>query len=350
MKSVFYIKSLQFFFVTLLIASCTSTVSLRVLKPAPIDIPNHIQKVGVVNRALPSNNNKVINVFEGVLSSEGVYADRDGSLEAILGFSQIMQGTPRFQTQQLPVSNLTGSGTGSFPPPLDWPTLTRIATEYKMDGIVILEAFDSNAPVNYSTRERTVKVSETQTKKVIDHVATMTVTVTTGWRFYDVKNQRIVDEYRFNDAITYSGTGTNKTLALQNLIVKRDAVKKVGYKAGGVYGYRVAPQYVNVRRVLYTSGDANLKEGYQYSRQNNWEEAAAIWKTSAESNPKLKVAARACLNMAVANEVNGDIDLALVWAKKALNEYNYKAAQSYVNQLIRRKSELKRLDAQMEKN
>lgn len=334
----------------LIFSSCTSSVSLRVLKPAPIDIPTHIQQVGVINRVLPSESNKVMNVLEGVISGEGIYADRDGALEALLGFSQIMQGTPRFETKQLPVGNLTGSGTGSFPPPLDWATLNRIAIENNVDGIVVLEAFDSNAPVSYSTRERTVKVSETQTKKVIDHVATMVVTVTTGWRFYDIKNKNIVDEYRFNDAITFTGTGTNKTLALQNLIVKRDAVKKVGYKAGGVYGYRVAPQYVSVRRTLYTKGDANMKQGYIYSRQNNWDEAATLWKTTAESNPKLKLAARACLNMAVANEVNGDIELALVWAQKARNDYNYKAAQTYINQLMHRKAELKRLDAQMEKN
>ena len=44
---------------------------------------------------------------------------------------------------------------------------------------------------------------------------------------------------------------------------------------------------------------------------------------------KMKIAGRACYNMGIINEINGDVDTALQWAQKAYEDYNIKLAREY---------------------
>jgi len=51
----------------------------------------------------------------------------------------------------------------------------------------------------------------------------------------------------------------------------------------------------------------------------------------------MKIAGRATYNMAIINEINGDLDAALGWAQKAYEDYNIKPALEYVRILENRK-------------
>jgi hypothetical protein len=55
------------------------------------------------------------------------------------------------------------------------------------------------------------------------------------------------------------------------------------------------------------------------------------------SNPKMKVAGRACYNMAIIREVNGDLNAALGWAQKSYEDYNDKLAIRYTRILENRR-------------
>jgi hypothetical protein len=51
----------------------------------------------------------------------------------------------------------------------------------------------------------------------------------------------------------------------------------------------------------------------------------------------MKIAGRACYNMAIINEINGDLDAALQWAQKSYEDYNDKLGIRYVRILENRK-------------
>ena len=88
-----------------------------------------------------------------------------------------------------------------------------------------------------------------------------------------------------------------------------------------------------------TSGSAKqqFKAGYRRAEVANWPGALEIWEELAVHS-KQKTAGRACLNIAVANEVLGNTDLALDWAKKSYEYHNDKLGRSYSKVLLRRKN------------
>ncbi len=68
---------------------------------------------------------------------------------------------------------------------------------------------------------------------------------------------------------------------------------------------------------------------------NDWEEAEQIWLENTK-NTDSKVAGRAHFNMALAKELDDDLEAALDWAKKAYYEYDVKKAKDYIHKLNRR--------------
>ena len=103
----------------------------------------------------------------------------------------------------------------------------------------------------------------------------------------------------------------------------------MGDKAGRDYALRIIPYWLRVSRDYYVRGTDNFRMARRKAQTGNWDEAAAIWeKETANSNDK--VAGRACYNMAIINEINGDLKGAMQWAQKAYENYII-AALRYVD-------------------
>ncbi|HEY8968948.1 MAG TPA: DUF6340 family protein, partial [Puia sp.] len=68
-----------------------------------------------------------------------------------------------------------------------------------------------------------------------------------------------------------------------------------------------------------------------------WDGAAKLWQQET-TNTSRKVAGRACYNMAIISEINGDLPGAMSWAQKAYEMYNNRLALSYVNVLRNRQA------------
>ena len=73
------------------------------------------------------------------------------------------------------------------------------------------------------------------------------------------------------------------------------------------------------------------------AQAGDWDAAAKLWNEAANSSSR-KVAGRACYNMAIISEINGDLNGALQWAKKAYVVYRTPYALDYVNILQQRQS------------
>jgi hypothetical protein len=72
------------------------------------------------------------------------------------------------------------------------------------------------------------------------------------------------------------------------------------------------------------------------ARTGNWEGAANLWEQDVD-NPKSKIAGRACYNMAIICEINGDLDGAIKWAQKSYEDFGNHLALKYVKILNNRK-------------
>lgn len=323
-----------------------SSVSMQVLKPAQVSIPNHIQKVAVVNRTKPSKENKAMNIIEGVLTGEGIYADREGAEDCLLGLKESLTRTDRFSVYQPAGIDLKGTGTGVLAPPLTWEDVEKICTENSVDAVIALEAFDSDSRIEMASGPVNTKDAKGNPITITEHRANMRMDVTTGWRVYDPKNRRIVDEFRSIDNQGFNAKGANPDAARAGLPIKRDAIKRTGFYAGKQYGNRISPSWTTISRGYYSKMNSNFKLARKKVQYRDWDGAAEIWKKES-LNADRKTAGMACYNMAVAAEVQGNLELAYEWANKSYKEFgNFKGA-TYASIIQSRMYDVQRLNEQM---
>lgn len=331
----------------LTVISCSSSsITLNVLVPADINVPSEIKSLAAINRSLPAKGEKFNNVLEGVITGEGLFIDRDASFRCIDGVARGLVESPRFTISVPPNLDLKGTGTGQWPIPLEWPQVEKICNDNKADALLVLETFDSNNTRNIKTidKKRTENGKEIM---YVEFIARLDVAIKAGWRIYEPKNKRIIDQNVYVDHLAFEKSALSEQEATKLLPVQRNATMDAGFYAGQQYSRRISPTYMNTGRSYYIRGNDNFKTAKRKVQTNQWAEAAEIWQ-KALSDSDNKVKGRAAYNLALAAEVEGKLDLAVEWAKKAYSDYGNKAARSYTNVLYRRLNDQERLKIQME--
>lgn len=323
----------------------TASIPLEVLLPAEINIPQHIENVAVANRSLPADNKKVTNILEGLLTGESLFADRVGSNHCIEGLVEKLNTSPRFVALLYGGDELKGTGTKTFATPLDWAKVDDICLRNKVDALILLETFDSDMHINKGSRKEKRTKDEEVYYVTVFH-ADLTVNVNAGWRIYDQKNHRIIDQKTFRDVKNWSSKGNTPDDALHKLPNKRRAINDAAIFAGNRFAVRISPTWTHSSRIYYTGKIDDFKLAKKYVQNKDWDMAIAIWKHHVD-DPEPKIGGRACFNMGIASEMKGEFDIALKWMKKAYYDYDIKKAQQYINILNKRIIDQQKLDEQM---
>jgi hypothetical protein len=319
-----------------MISCSTQQLYLNVVEPASVTLPPYIKSVGVINRSIPTDETKALDVLDKAFSLEGVNLDKDGALESIRGLSDELLNNTRFiEVKTLNDINFRTSALSNFPTALTWEIVDKICSETKTDALFSLEKFDTDTHLNYSTRKVDMK-TPLGTIPALEHQVDMNTLVKTGWRIYDPSSKMILDEYIYNESIVFSGKGINPLLAASALVGRKDAVNQVSNKAGHGYAMRIIPYRVRVMRDYYVKGTNNFKIARRKAQVGKWDDAGHLWEKDT-SNSSSKIAGRASYNMAIINEINGDLDSALKWAQKSYEDTNNKLALRYVRILENRR-------------
>ena len=332
-------------FVLFLFASCAVTsFHMQVLTPGRIKIPDDIRTVAVLNRSLPAKKQRVWNILEGFVSGESILADREGSQNCITGLANQLNAADRLHAVMLNTLDYRGTGTRQFPPLLSWDEVEKICKQYNTDALICLEVFDSNIGLKKDQKmvKKTVNDKEIM---VPEFLANLVINVSAGWRIYDVHQRRIIDENTYTHEKYWNSKGETLERAMTGLPSKRDAINQAGYFSGQQYGRYISPFWRSTSRMYYVKGHDDLKKAKRYVLSDDWKGAATIWNPLTHSS-NIKVAGRACYNMAVANEMEGDLDVAMEWATKAYKQYGLKKALTYMHTLQRRMAEVQKLSEQ----
>lgn len=334
MKKLFFIAVTS---VALYSCSSTNLVYIRVQQPAPVTISPDIKNVGIVNRSTVSDKNKALDVIDKVLTVEGDSLDRQAAQAGVIGLADELIRNNRFTNVTAFNSiDLRTNVPGQFPAPLTWDVVEKICREKHVDALFSLELFDTDSKISYAAVPVSMKTPLGNIPG-IEHHANMLTTVKTGWRIYDPVEKVILDEYPIAKNVNFSGKGINPVAAAGAIINRKEAVIDVSRRTGQDYAFRLIPYWIKVTRDYYVKGTDNFSVAKRRAQTGNWDGAAELWKKETTSS-SAKIAGRACYNMAIICEINGQLDKAIEWAQKAYENYNNKLALRYINMLKDRKA------------
>lgn len=332
-----------------LICSCSSTnyLTLWVTEPAPVYVSNKINNIGIINRSVVSGKNEKVDKVDKILSLEGENLDKDGARSTVIGLFDKLVASKKFEGVQI-IDNIgmQSPGMGVFPAPLTWEKVDQICQGKEVDAIFELASYDTDAKVDYQVVPITIDGPLGVKIPAVEHHATITTQIKTGWRIYDRINKLILDEFTINETVWKTGVGINPMKAVDAILGRKEQVIQASTQIGQNYALRVLPYDIRVSREYFVRGSDKFKVAKRRARTGDWNGAAELWEKEVK-NPKRKIAGRACYNMAIINEINGDLNTAINWASKSYADYNNKYALNYLNILKYRLQQVNELKSQM---
>lgn len=330
------IRWLAMLFATILLfTSCRTTGNIRIpysVAPA-VQLPEHIRSIGIADRSRPQDDGgKALNVVEGVLTGEGIREDRNGANACIAGATVQLNMDQLVAAKSLDSLSLQGASGAVMPLPLTWNEVSAICQQQGVDGLLVLEIFDTDqagSKTGYAANQ-VVSIVKTGNAIPAPPPTNSAVFVKMAWRLYDPQSQLILDEIRMSDQFGVNGSPYDL-----GDFAKRDAIQQSAYIGGRSYCSRFFPTWMYVNRPYYRRPGPDLEMATRYAQMNDFEAAMEGWATATESH-KRKIAGRACYNLAIGYEIRGDIQSALDWAQKAYGNYRCKLARDYARELKRR--------------
>jgi len=172
------------------------------------------------------------------------------------------------------------------------------------------------------------------------------------WTAYDLQQQKLMFHIAKTDTIRWTGIGTSRKKAFKQVPPRKDAVLNAADIAGTNSANFLLPHWITIQRMCYSFADAERKKAIPLAEAGQWLEAAKIWKAHT-SNKNKKTAAKCMFNMALACEMNDDLEAALEWVVKSYYVFGEKHpihaanCKEYIRVLGLRKIDVKRINEQL---
>lgn len=337
---------IAFIFLFFLACDTVKEISIEVLVPAEITIPEYIQSIAFINRSyMPwlakHPEDTVKRPPEDLFILDTVINNK-----FFLGVFDALNSSPLFDIEELTVFPLRRLDAVRFPEPFSAEEFLVIGDTIGTDAIICLEGYRVSDSLitwdvwnnlwwnyDYSYQESGV---------------VFFVEGTIQWRIYDILNSSITDEFTTTDTLdwtvyVYSGYLEEALYELPEVI---DAYREYAYQRGFDFGMRISPSWGEVRRFYFISGNQNLRKAAEYAYQGKWEEAADLWKQESGSTDP-KIAAKAAFNLALYSEKKDLLIPAIDWAKKSYEHIQEKYTKTYIEILEQRKINKFRLQQQI---
>lgn len=324
-----------------LLSSCgiTHEVSVQTIEPAIVDLTSEINRIGIINESIVADNEEASSELEAWVS----YSDRqlsEAAKEAALSglFDELVKDA-RFDTivlLQATKGDLIGATDQLEEIP--WQAMKSLCENHELDALFALAFHETNTQISLKKTKLEQRDMLRDNIMIRGHEITLETLIENGWRIYDPFNKLILDEITLDNHIVNKAKGEDPLQAFQAIDSRKDSVIVFSKKTGNSFGLRLQPQTRTVSREYFYKGSVNLEKADALVQSEEWKAAADLWELDM-SHPEPKIRGRSYFNMAVINELHGDLETAMDWAKKSNQTYGTKLTEEYLdilsNQLLK---------------
>lgn len=298
--------------------------TIDVLEPAEIIVPQSIQSLLIAHQMKETEGNKsTLYQIYGSSYFDTSYYDTAYARAAVENLAGMLAYNNRFAAFSIDSLGLS---------------LPRIPDEFTTRHIESIKALcienEADAFVLLSWMDKKIDYS-IYASIVGGYYSIYTIYLSCRWLFINPFASKLVDQKLTHDTLYYKVYGFWGTSEPELYLTGRDLLTTAAEESALSYGTRISPHYVQTPRIIFKSGDRNIKKGFAKAEEGNWTDAAVIWEKTI-NNPNRTKKARAAFNLALASEMEGYLDPALVWAEESFRVFPDSINQTYISILRER--------------
>lgn len=289
--------------VVTLVSACQTIEPLTVdyMIPAEVSFPETLKRVAVVNNTPFIKPEQIL--IEENESEKNFWGDSERATEAL---ANSLAEANYFDEVIICDSMLRASDVQPSPHPLTVEEIDQLTKQLDVDFLISLEALIVKSQrkmqylpewgVNYGTIDAKVYATT---------------------RIYLPGRQNAMATIHSNDSIFWEESAIQEHDVRRLLPNDVEVRKQASDFAGELPVQRLIPHWKSGQRYLYGGSSVNFRDALVYVRENNWDEAIALWRKEYEGKSAKRQKA-AAYNMSVGYEMQDQMEEALQWIRRAI--------------------------------
>ena len=311
-------------FATLSCKSYYTSLTIETPRPAKDELPADIQSLTLMNRSMSDQfqmhqeDSLQIYFYRNGYQLSVVVLDSLAADTTIRALAELMIESGRYDVAVPIERNIPRNlHFDSIPEELNPEQVSQLCSQFNTDALMVLEKFSTKVMTDNSTYKYVDKYTGTS----YTFYATLDLKYDAMLRIY--KPGSIVREIHLSDTIYWESTDDNQVRMFSRLPSIKQAVITAAIKIALDVDGKISPFWIPEKRGYFLF-DLKNDQGQQLINENKMEQAIAFWNEKAKSDDK-KIKSRAEYNLAVASELEGNVDLAIEWGLKSFNtRYDYR--------------------------
>ena len=309
-------------------------ISIQVSVAPPRALPDEIQSVVLMNRSMtPEFSNLNQDSLEALFIRKSLHLDNvfldslaaDTTLNAI---GNALYESGRFDAviplrRNLPKIN---SSYDDSSPSLTLAQVKQICDEFKTDALLCMDQFHEKVNTSFSVETLSPYTNEKE------YSAYIQVAYHSNWKLYQPLEKLMIAKFEVKDTISWERYGNTLQNTYENLPMLKEALMDGAIENGENLAAYISPGWKAEDRSYFITNNQEADKAIALLKRNEWKEAETVWLKFSKSN-SAGLRSEIEYNLALAAEMNGNIDEAIEWAKKSLRSKYSKAAENYISLL-----------------
>lgn len=326
----------------LFLSSCVglNEFPIEVFQPAKVGLPAEIKNVTLVSRNMKYTNDTLQNYhskdFRRIKDIRPVNIDSLTVKACFDSLSLKLKDQKRFgNITLLPVSSLPVQHSKTITPPSK-KLIQKISSDTNADALILLDMYSSFYSV-YPNPDNGRSIAKVVTASI--------------WTIYDASKIQIINHTSLVDTLYWDGLDDHQNYLASRIPNKKAAMEIAAGIAGVNYSKNIVPNWVKVYRNTLSCNQVDFKKAAELAKMNKWDEASGLWGKYTQSTHK-RYKIQALFNLAIASEMNGNIDEAISLVNQASKSSSSpfyatenKLILKYSAVLARRKIELNKINS-----
>jgi len=347
-RKIITYKTILFFLTGITVASCKSNYAIITIEnnqPAKEELSPDIQSITLMNRSMTS---QFLNHREDSLQMyfyrkgfqlSNIVLDSTAADTTIRALAALMFESGRYDVVVPLERNFKRTLSYEIlPDTLSPEVVSEMCTNFNTDALMVLERFSTKTMADYSAE----KYLDGNNGTVYSYNATLDLKYDAFFRIYKPGKKTLVKEITVSDTIYWESVDYTQAGLFSKLPSIKQALINAGIKVALDVDSKLSPSWIPEKRGYFlfkNKGD----RGQQFMNENKYEEAGKYWVEMSKSTNK-KTRSKAEYNLALINELNGDIDKAIEYGLKSFYSYYRFQTQTYIKKLEARKIMLQKTE------
>ncbi|SHI82284.1 hypothetical protein SAMN05444280_106120 [Tangfeifania diversioriginum] len=326
--------------------SCVSTQSLliEIPEPAPKNLPANIQSLTIVTQAVDNNysdlsSDSLQNIFyEKNFRYDTVVYDFQMADTTMKALGELLFESGRYDYVIPENRFLPPQRSSFFGLPLPWDTIKNLAQTFETDAVLSLDHLKTRVVTDYGSESY---FDPFQDGFFSAATAQMQIMYEALFRVYDPAQEKVLMREFLRDTLYWEDTDVSTRNLFTKFTPVKQALTEAGISIALDFSEKISMIWFTEQRNFFIKGNTEMKQATQLANSGDWQTAIALWKEISENAGSKTLRSKAQYNIAVGNEILGDLNAAVSWALKSYNTMYRPITYEYLQILERRKSELK---------